>query len=452
MEPMNTSRRNFLRLVGLGVPVSVALVACGGEPSQTGAAGGSGSSGKGVASYWTLSGKPQEAIRKDTVTRFNKAFPKMRIEETQFANDAYKQKVKTAIGAGKSPTMIWGWGGGGLKSYVDADQVVDLTSWFAENPDLKDGRFPSAFGAATVDGKLYAVPIETVAPIVLYWNKKIFDQVGAEPPQSWGDIMDLVPKFNAKGIAPFSLAGQSLWTNMMWLEFLYDRIGGTEVFQNVFDGQKNAWSHPASLQALGEVQKLVKADGFQKGFQSTVADQNADQALLFTGKAAMMLHGAWTYASMKDQGGAFVTGGNLGYANFPPVDGGKGNPKDTVGNPGQYVSISSQASKEAQDAAKKLLTTTMLDETEVKQWIDSGNIPVVKTASDLVAGISDADDKAWLQFVYDTSSQASVFAQSWDQALPPSQATPLLDNIGKLFQMSISPQQFADNMNKTIGT
>ena len=133
----------------------------------------------------------------------------------------------------------------------------------------------------------------------LYWNKKLFDQVGAEPPQSWGDIMDLVPKFNAKGIAPFSLAGQSLWTNMMWLEFLFDRIGGPEVFRNVFDGQKDAWSNPAALKALGEAQKLVKADGFQKGFQSTVADQNADQALLFTGKAAMMLHGAWTYGSMK---------------------------------------------------------------------------------------------------------------------------------------------------------
>ena len=73
-------------------------------------------------------------------------------------------------------------------------------------------------------------------------------------------------------------------------------------------------------------------------------------------------------------------------------------------------------------------------------------------ASDQISAVADSNDKAWLQFVYDTSSQASVFAQSWDQALPPSQATALLDNIGKLFQLSISPKQFADNMNKTIGT
>ena len=64
-------------------------------------------------------------------------------------------------------------------------------------------------------------------PIILYYNKKVLDKVGVQPPQSWGDIMDMVPKINAKGIAPFSLGGQSRWTNMMWLEFLFDRIGGS---------------------------------------------------------------------------------------------------------------------------------------------------------------------------------------------------------------------------------
>ena len=35
----------------------------------------------------------------------------------------------------------------------------------------------------------------------------------------------------------------------------------------------------------------MKANGFIKGFSSIAADTNADQALLYTGKAAMMLHG-----------------------------------------------------------------------------------------------------------------------------------------------------------------
>jgi raffinose/stachyose/melibiose transport system substrate-binding protein len=446
---MTTSRRNFLRLTAGGV-AAAGLAACGTSGPQT-SGSSTGGAATGSASYWFLTGQPQQGIREAQVKRFNDANSGTQLKHTEFQNDAYKQKIKTAIGAGQGPTLIWGWGGGGLKSYVEASQVEDLTDWFGQNAELKNSIFPSAFGAATVGGKIYAMPVENTAPIVLFYNKTAFEKAGAEPPKSWGDIMDLVPKFNDKGIAPFSLGGQSRWTNMMWLEFLYDRIGGAELFQTIFEGKTGAWSDPSSLKALEEVQKLIKAGGFIKGFSSITADSNADQALLYTGKAAMMLHGAWTYGGMKADGGNFVTGGNLGYMNFPPVEGGKGDPSNTVGNPAQYLSISSKASQQDKDTAKKFLSTSTLDAPSVDAWVNSGNIPVVKTAKEKIASVTDQTDAAWLNFVYDTASNAKTFGQSWDQALSPTAAEALLDNIAKLFQLSISPQQFADSMNAVIG-
>jgi raffinose/stachyose/melibiose transport system substrate-binding protein len=382
------------------------------------------------------------------VKRFNQANSGTQIKYTEFQNDAYKTKIKTAIGAGQAPTIIWGWGGGGLKSYVDAGQVEDLSSFFAENVALKDKLFPSSFGAATVGGKIYAMPAEAVQPIVLFYNKKSFEKVGAQPPQSWGDIMDLVGKFNAAGIAPFSLGGQSRWTNMMWLEFVLDRLAGPDVFQAVFEGEKDAWSNPAVTDMLTKVQDLVKANGFIKGFSSITADSNADQALLYTGKAAMMVHGVWTYGNMKSSGGDFVTGGHLGYMNFPPIDGGKGDPSDTVGNPGQYLSISSKAGAAAKETAKKFFSTAVLDDAEVKEWVTTGSVPVVKGAD---SGFGTGADADFLRFVYDTASNAKVFAQSWDQALSPTAAEVLLDNIAKLFQLQVSPQQWVSTMNGVIG-
>lgn len=440
MAYSSMSRRRFLNLAA-GTGAGMALAACGSSgPGQ----GGSG----GEASYWFLTAAPGEQIRTNAVNRFNKANPDTQIKHTAFENDAYKTKIRTALGAGQAPTIIWGWGGGGLKSWVDAGQVDDLTDWFAQNAAVKDRLFPSSFGAATVNGKIYAMPCETVEPIVLFYDKRAFEKIGAEPPQSWGDIMDLVPKFNAKGIAPFSLAGQSRWTNMMWLEFLFDRIGGPEVFQAVFDGQKDAWSHPAALDALTKMQELVKANGFVKGFSSVVADANADQALLTTGKAAMMVHGTWTYGSMAEEGGDFVSGGHLGYMNFPPVDGGKGDPSNTVGNPAQYLSISSKASAEEKEIAKKFFSTAVLDDTEIGEWLNTGGVPIVKGSESKIATSKDPE---FLEFIYQTASNAKVFAQSWDQALSPTAAEKLLDNIAKLFQLSISPQQYVDNMNQVIG-
>jgi len=151
---------------------------------------------------------------------------------------------------------------------------------------------------------------------------------------------------------------------------------------------------------------------------------------------------------MKTAGGDFVTGGHLGYMNFPPVEGGKGDPSNTVGNPGQYYSISSKASDAEKETAKKFFSTAVLDETEVKDWVKTGSVPIVKGADSQFGTGQDAD---FLKFVYDVASKAKVFAQSWDQALSPTAAEQLLDNIAKLFQLQVSPQQWIDNMNKVIG-
>jgi raffinose/stachyose/melibiose transport system substrate-binding protein len=433
------SRRHFLGL-SVGAAGAVALAACGSSGPST-------STSTGSATYWSLSGLPGQPIRQAAIDRFNKANPSTKITPTFFQNDAYKQKIKTAIGAGQSPTMIWGWGGGGLKSYVDANQVVDLTDWFGQNAAVKQKILPSSFGAATVNGKIYAIPIETVQPIVLFYNKKVFDRVGVQPPQSYGDILDLIPKFNAKGIAPFSLGGQSRWTNMMWLEFLLDRIGGPGVFNNVFAGAPNAWSDPAVLDMLTKVQDLVKNKAFITGFSSITADSNADQALLYTGKAAMMVHGAWSYGIQAANGGDFVKSGGLGWMNFPPVDGGKGDSSDTVGNPGQYLSISSQASAAEQDVAKKFFSTTLVDDAEKAGWVQSGGVPVLNGSASLFVG----DDAQYLKDMSTIASNAKAFAQSWDQALSPTAAETLLDNIAKLFQLQISPQQWVDSMNGVVG-
>ncbi|MFG2799909.1 extracellular solute-binding protein [Streptomyces pseudovenezuelae] len=430
---MALSRRTLLGLAA-GVPVSAALAACG--SSGPGKSGG--------ATYWYLNGQPQEGVRASAVAAFNKAHPKEQIKDTTYQNDAYKTKIKTAIGAGRAPTVIWGWGGGTLRTYVEAGQVEDLTPWFEEHSEIKKGLFPSSFGAATVDGKIYAMPCETVQPIILYYNRKVFEQVGVKPPQSWDDIMALVPRFNAKGIAPFALGGQSRWTNMMWLEFLFDRIGGSEVFQAIAEGEKNAWSNPAAITALTKVQELVKARGFVKGFSSITADSNADQALLYTGRAAMMLHGAWSYGIQQADGKDFVSSGGLGYMTFPPVEGGKGDPSDTVGNPAQYLSISSKAGAEQKKTAKDFFATGVLQGAEVQKWIDNGSVPIRLGTEKLLAASKSAD---FLKFTYDIASKAKVFAQSWDQALSPTAAETLLDNIVKLFQLSVSPQQFADNLN-----
>jgi raffinose/stachyose/melibiose transport system substrate-binding protein len=433
------SRRSLLALA-LSAPLAGTVLAACGDSGPAGSSGGG-------ATIWILTGQPGEGIRTDSVDAFNTANENSKLALSSYQNDAFKAKIRTAIGANQSPTIIWTWGGGGLRDYVKNGQVEDLTSFFADNAALKDKLFTSAFGAATVDDKVYAVPCENVSPIIMFYNKRLFEKVGAQLPTTWDEVMALVPKFNAAGVAPFSLGGQSRWTNMMWLEFLYDRIGGAELFQSIYAGTPDAWSNPDSIAALKAVQDLVRANGFITGFASITADSNADQALLYTDKAAMMLHGAWTYGSMKSDGGDFVTGGHLAWSTFPTVTGGKGDPTDTVGNPSSYYALSSKASDEAKTAAKKYFAEGLVTDATTKAWVESGSVPIVNGSDSMFKG---SEDEEWLQFVYDTASGATSFQQSWDQALSPTQAETLLDNIEKLFGLAITPEEFAKNMNASI--
>ncbi|MFE5774580.1 extracellular solute-binding protein [Brachybacterium sp. NPDC056505] len=422
---------------------ALALAACG-----TSGPGGSGSSGGGdSATFWQLSGQPNEGIYKDSVDAFNE-LDKGTIDLTFFQNDAYKQKIRTAIGAGEAPTIIYGWGGGGLRTYAEEKQVDDLTSWLEENADFKDRFIESVWGAATVDDKIYALPIGATQPIIMFHNKTVLEKIGAKAPTTWDDLLDVIEKAHSGGVAPISLAGQSRWTSMMWLEYLLDRIGGPKAFERIAAGEKDAWLDDAVVEMGDRVKELLEVKAFADGFESMAADSNTDQALLWSDKAALMLHGGWTFGGMKASGGDFVSGGHLGYGPFPTIEGGKGELGDLVGNPCNYVSLSSAASDAEKTVAQDFFLEGMMTDDVAAAFVDSGSAPVVTGQEDALKASDDAD---YLQWVYQSLQDAPAFTQSWDQALQPTDAETLLVNTEQLFLGKLEPEQFAENMNSGKG-
>ncbi|MCI9889545.1 extracellular solute-binding protein [Micrococcales bacterium 31B] len=433
------SRRNLLLTLTVAPIAAATLTACGSSGPQAAGAGG--------ATMWALSGKPDEDIVNLSVEDFKKSSGKT-IGVTFFQNDAYKTKINTAVGAGEAPTLIYGWGGGTMKSFAQAGKLLDLTEYLTANPDVKDKVFPATLPAGQVDGKQYAYPNKATQPILFFYNKDLFAKAGVEVPKTWQDLMDSIPKFVAQGVAPISLGGASKWTSMMWLEMLMDRIGGPEVFQNIYDGKADGWSDPASLDAVAKVQELIKAGGFIKGFESITADSNADRALLYTGKAAMMLHGPWVFPGIKVDGGNFVKDGKLGWFPFPTVEGGKGDPSNVIGNPSNYWSISADATKEAQDVALAYLKDGVFSDAVVDALIAAGNVPILPGLEDKLKANEDGE---FLTYLYSMAQNAKSFQQSWDQALSPAAVDTLLNAIDKVFLQQLTPEQWADTMNATIG-
>ena len=123
------------------------------------------------------------------------------------------------------------------------------------------------------------------------------------------------------------------------------------------------------------MQELVKANGFIKGFSSIAADTNADQALLYTGKAAMMLHGGWVYGGMKAAQPEFVASG-LGFGQLPDCARRQGRPEEHRGQPGELLLHLAKATDEEKTVAKAYFTDGLFTDAEVDAFIDSGQVPV----------------------------------------------------------------------------
>jgi raffinose/stachyose/melibiose transport system substrate-binding protein len=423
------------RRVGRTALVAAALLAF---TTACGSAGPSASKG---ASAWALTGGDEETFRT--------SFQQEGIDGQFFGNDAYKQKIRSAVGADQAPTLVFSWGNGGmLKSWVDAGKIMDLSAEVQKDPALTSRFLPSVATTGVLDGKTYAIPNNSMQPVFVFYNKDLFAQIGAQPPKTWDELMALVPRFNEAGIAPFSMGGQSKWPQLMWEEYLVDRLGGPEVFKAIKDNKPNAWSDPAVVKANTMIQQLVDAKGFVSGFNSIATDSNADTALLFTGKAAMYLMGSWAFPTIKGADPEFIAGGKLGYVAFPSVAGGKGDPANIVGNPANFWSVSAQASEEQKQAAVNYLKNGVMNDKYVDSLLASGSVPPINGIESKLAGAEDPD---YLSYVYNAARTAPSFQLSWDQALSPGQADALLNNLDQLFLKQITPEQFSTNMNATIG-
>ena len=238
----------------------------------------------------TTGPSPANTVINQSVSSFEKSHPGDTITIDYIENQSYKQKIQLAMGAGNPPTIFWTWGGGPLHQFIQAGDVASLG-----NPSWASSFLPSSLGAVTFGGQLYGVPIQGTQPVYFFYNKPIFSKLGLTFPTTFSGLLSTVATLKSHGYFPISLANGDQWPGLMYLEYLTDRIGGPSVAQDIVLGKPNAWSNPAVIKALTDIQQLARAGAFQSGYDS----------LKFSG-------GGCRRAGVQRQGGHAVDG-RLGY-------------------------------------------------------------------------------------------------------------------------------------------
>ncbi|MCX4785105.1 extracellular solute-binding protein [Streptomyces sp. NBC_01221] len=401
-----------------------------------GSGGNTGSGGGTITAY--VYGDDSVKIQQAAVNEFNKS-SEVKVKLVSVPGTDYVNKLRSSMGSPSAPDVFFNWGGGSIKPYVDAKQLVDLSETVENDATLKDGFLPSIMTAGGLDGKIYGVPMRGMQPVMLFYNKTLFAENGVAAPKTWEDLQKVITTFKSKGITPFALGGSDKWPELMWMEYLLDRIGGPDVFRKIQNGDTSGWGDPAVLKAAQTVKELVDQGAFGKNFNSVDYGNGGAPTLLNKGKAAMHLMGSWEYSTQLGKAPEFAKK-DLGWTAFPTVAAGAGDPANVVGNPTNYWSVNARTKHK--DAAIAFLKT-MASEKYAKSLVDNGDIPTTSNASSM---LSSSPNPRFAADQYQMVQKAPSFTLSWDQALESRYATPLLTEISKLFAGQSTPEQFVAAM------
>lgn len=292
--------------------------------------------------------------------------------------------------------------------------------------------------------KIYGIPTQSMDAELLYYNKDILKSYNLPVPSTWAELMQDVKTLRDNNVTPIALAGKSGWPEMIWVQYLTDRVGGPDVFNAIAQGQQNAWSDPAVIKALTMCQDLVKANAFETGYAGVEVDTNQDIALVASGKAAFLAQGDWAYSIFKNSFSDFFNSGKLGFTAMPSENSRYAD--EVVGAPSNYYSISS-TSKHVEPALEYLKQVNLNDFEVHTMLTKLGRIPPVKGIADQIKQLQNADFESWL---YTTITKAPDVQLYWDQYLSPTQAKIMLTNMSNVFLMQETPQQYADAMNATL--
>ncbi|MEU2162458.1 extracellular solute-binding protein [Streptomyces chengbuensis] len=305
--------RRGIAATALVASLALTATACGGDDAE----GGKSSSGKlsGTVTWWdTSTVGSEDKVFKKLAEGFTKLHPDVKINYVNVPFGEAQNKFKNAAQSGSgAPDVIRSevaW----TPEFADLGYLAPLdgTSALKEDKDF----LPQAAASTKYNDKTYAVP-QVIDSMGIFYNKKIFEAAGVQPPASIAQLKTVSKKIKEKtGKTGLYLRGDDAY---WFLSFLYGEGG------NLVDAEKKQITvdNPAGVKAMKVVKDLVDS-----GAAKTDATDgwNNMQTAFKEGKVAMMINGPWavtdTYA-----GKEFKDKSNLGIVPVPAGSDGQGAPQ-----------------------------------------------------------------------------------------------------------------------------
>ena len=226
---------------------------------------------------------------------------------------SHRVVLQARITAGMPPDTFQTLGGAELKNYVDSGILQPLDALWAELGYDKVVPGPLA-KAVSVDGKPYSVPLNMHIQNILYYNLKLLNEVGAQPPTTFDELIAACEKIKAArpNMACLGLGSKEKWGDAFVFDSILLEYGGADYYVKFHKGEVDVASddiYPKALESFAKLVPYINADHAGLTWDQSVG-------LVGSNQAAMVIMGTWAIGAFV-KGSKWQPGVDFGAITFP---------------------------------------------------------------------------------------------------------------------------------------
>jgi len=264
--------------------------------------------------WWTAPGEREAA---DAMFAALKAkYPEIEVVENPVPGGGgteHRIVLKARITAGIPPDTFQTLGGAELKDYVDSNVLQPLDEFYAAQ-GYADVIPAPLLKAVTIDGHPYSVPLNMHLENILYYNLKLFEELGLAAPTGYDDLMAACEAIKAAKpeMSCLAVGSKDNWSDVFVLDTIMLELGGPEYYVQFLKGEIDVANDPIykdSLEKFAALQPYTNADHSSLTWDQAVGVVGA-------GQAAMTIMGTWAIGAFT-KGSNWQPGVDFGAVNYP---------------------------------------------------------------------------------------------------------------------------------------
>lgn len=276
-----------MRIGSMLVAAALMLTGCGSK--GTSSSNQQTASGKTINLTMSAWGSPQELeLYKKALNEYMKQNPNTKITFVP-GNDGYEQKLLMQLSGKNAPDLFYA--GDGLTAKLVSNQSVAPLNDFlnSDKSYVKAEEFAEGlWGPAKKDGKIYALTVDC-NPMVMYYNKGLFKQLGIKTPQeyyeegqwNWKTFKEVTTKLRDAGKTGFI---QENWSGFM-MTWIWSNAG------KMYDEQGNVAYDNKAKEAIQFISNGIKDKTI--AYAGSLPKGQGSDAMFMSGKAGLIAAGRW---------------------------------------------------------------------------------------------------------------------------------------------------------------